>query len=111
MDFKIFVAQSWGFAILIFVIMKNDNKRKQVWWAPALQMFTRLSVWVIGPVIMALIIGKYLDGYFHSTPWIFLGLTAFAFIISIFKIIVELSTHLKKIAEHEEKNKKDEKDN
>lgn len=57
------------------------------------------------PVILALGIGKYLDGKYDTAPWIFLGLTAIAFLISLFSIRKNVVGYIRKI-EKEEKAKK-----
>ncbi len=49
-------------------------------------VFTEISGWIAGPVIMAVILGKYLDGKFGTTPWIFIGMTGIAFLVSMWNI-------------------------
>ena len=46
---------------------------KQAWWYPALQMFSEMSAWIVGPLLLALLLGKYLDKIFHTKPWFFIG--------------------------------------
>jgi len=84
-----------------------DNKNnKQLWWQPAMVMFANISGWIVGPIILALIVGKYLDKKYDSDPWFFIGLTAVAFFISIFGILKILMKYIKEI-EREAKEKKD----
>ncbi len=77
------------------------NEPKQInnkpWWEPAVEIFSQVSGWIAGPIVFALILGKYLDGRFHTKPWIFLGLTTLAFIISSFGIVKVVSRYMKKI--------------
>ncbi|MEK6827087.1 MAG: AtpZ/AtpI family protein, partial [Nanoarchaeota archaeon] len=70
---------------------------------PAVELFRRGSGSIIVPVVLALIIGKYFDNRLGTKPWIFLGLTLIAFIISSYSIIRTVSLYMKKI---EEENKK-----
>ncbi|HEY4503224.1 MAG TPA: AtpZ/AtpI family protein [Candidatus Paceibacterota bacterium] len=88
---------------------KNNNlplqEEDKVKWKQAIEIFSQVSTWIVGPIIVALILGKYLDGRFDTKPWIFLGLTSFAFIISAFGIIREVSKYMKKIAEETPSNK------
>jgi F0F1-type ATP synthase assembly protein I len=86
-------------------IMVNDNNVKQAWWYPAVNMFVRISGWIIGPIIIALVLGKFLDTFFGTKPWIFVFLTSIAFMFSLFKLINEMSIQIKKIEkDKQEKN-------
>jgi len=74
-----------------------EKKNDKLWWKPAIVIFGNVSSWIIGPIILALIIGKYLDKKYDSDPWFFLGLTGVAFFISIFGIVKILKKYLKEI--------------
>ncbi|MFA6251587.1 MAG: AtpZ/AtpI family protein [Candidatus Paceibacterota bacterium] len=84
----------------------NNSDNKQLWWQPAVLMFTNISGWIVGPIILALIVGKYLDKRYNSEPWFFLGLTGLAFLVSIFGILKIMIKYIKQI-EKEAKEKKD----
>ena len=71
----------------------------------ALEIFGEVSAWIAAPIIIALIAGKALDRKFESEPWIFLGLTAIAFLISIAGIWRILAKYIKNL-EQELKEKK-----
>lgn len=73
------------------------------WWKPGVEIFTQVSGWIAGPIVLALIVGKYLDGRFDTKPWIFLGLTGLAFFISIFGIMRVVGKYMKKISEENNK--------
>jgi len=81
----------------------NKPNKNNIWWKPAIEIFSRVSGYIIGPIILALIVGKYLDTRFGTKPWIFLGLTGIAFIISSFSIVRTVGKYMKEI---EEENKK-----
>lgn len=83
--------------------MVDDNRDNQ-WWKPGVEIFSQVSGWIAGPIILALVVGKYLDGRFDTKPWIFMGLTGFAFLISSFGIVKVVSRYMKKI-EQENKDK------
>ena len=70
-----------------------------------MMMFANVSGWIAGPIIIALIVGKYLDKKYNSDPWFFLGLTAIAFFISIFSIVRIMMKYIREI-EKEAKEKK-----
>ena len=82
----------------------NDNKNKDLWWKPAVMIFSNVSAWIAGPIILALIVGKYLDRRYGTAPWFFIGLTIISFIISIGAIWKILNKYIKDL-EKEEKNK------
>lgn len=74
-------------------------------WGVALAFFAKISAWVAVPIIGALFLGRYLDSRFQTKPWIFLGLTGIAFIISLIGILKESREYLRDI---EVKAKQDE---
>ena len=83
----------------------NKDQNKELWWRPAMMMFANVSGWIAGPIIIALIVGKYLDKKYNTDPWFFLGLTAIAFFISIFSIVRIMMKYIREI-EKEAKEKK-----
>ena len=56
------------------------------WWSDALNIFSKITAWVAIPVVIAILLGKYLDIRWGSKPWAFLSLTGIAFIISMIAI-------------------------
>jgi len=80
--------------------------KKQVWWQPAIIMFARLSAWIIGPVIVGLFIGKWLDNKYQSKPWLFLLSMAIAFVISIVGLIKNTKDEYEKIEAADKLKKK-----
>lgn len=68
---------------------KESNKNSNVgsWWQAGLALFLRLSSWIVFPIIAAVFIGKYLDKFFNTTPWLFLLCVIVAFTFSITMII------------------------
>lgn len=77
------------------------NMNNNPLWKLGLEIFSQVSGWIVGPVIAALVLGKYLDGRYGTKPWIFLGLTGFAFLVSTFGIVKIVSQYIKKIAEED----------
>ncbi len=61
---------------------KND-----IWWKTGVQIFSDISTWIIVPVILALIIGKYLDNKYNTKPWIFFILIILSFLLSAYGIV------------------------
>lgn len=85
--------------------MSNKNNQKISWWQPGIVLFVQLSAWIGGPVIIAIIIGKYLDKKFHSDPWLFLLSVGISFFISI-AMIVRIGLNEMNISEDSEKDNK-----
>jgi F0F1-type ATP synthase assembly protein I len=79
------------------------------WWQKGLNLFVRLSAWIAAPVLLAVLVGKWLDTKFNSEPWLFLATVGLSFVVSMFGLIKEASQEFKKINAAEDKNKTDEK--
>jgi F0F1-type ATP synthase assembly protein I len=76
----------------------EEEKKKQVNnWAPAIQIMTEVSTWIIGPIVIALIAGKALDSHFGTSPVIFLSLTGLAFLITCFGMYRVVKNYMKTI--------------
>jgi len=81
---------------------------KNIWMKYGLQIFVQSSLWIAGPVIAALLIGRWLDGKYDKAPWFFLSLTLVAFIISSFGIGITGIKFMKRIENEAKANKLDE---
>jgi F0F1-type ATP synthase assembly protein I len=86
-----------------------DNKNI-AWWKPGLVIFSKVSASVAIPIVLALFIGKYLDKKYNSEPWIFLGLTAIAFIISIFSIWRNVKKYIDDLEKKEKEKRESQKE-
>jgi len=67
--------------------MENKEKSNIAWWQPGLVLFMRLSAWIAVPVIVAIFVGKKLDKFFNSAPWLFLACVCASFVISMVMIV------------------------
>jgi F0F1-type ATP synthase assembly protein I len=83
--------------------MTNQDKNL---WRDGLVIFARLSGWVVGPVIIALLLGKWIDRKYQTDPWGTLVCVLFFFIISSVGIVQESMKEMKRIEEEENFNKK-----
>jgi len=81
-----------------------EKKPQKSLWQPALTIFAEVTGWIVAPVIIALFLGKYLDEKYHTEPWLFLGLTAMAFVISCIGIVIVAGRYIRQI-ERENKEK------
>ncbi len=85
--------------------MSKDNE-KHAWWRPSLIIFSKISVWIIGPVIVAVVLGKFFDNKFHTQHLFFIVLMVLSFTLSIYKIVKETSKQIKNIEIDIENKKK-----
>ena len=85
--------------------MKNDEIIPP-WWRDGLVNFAKVSASIAVPIIIALYLGRYLDIKFGTTPWIFLGLTALAFVVSLVSIYISMVKYIKDLEETEKSGKK-----
>lgn len=87
----------------------SDVSKKEgeaAWWQPSLILFSRLSGWIGGPIIIALFVGKWLDERYDKEPWLFLFSIGIAFTASSIGIVREAQRAMEEIArEGEEKAK------
>ncbi|MCF7845546.1 MAG: hypothetical protein K9M12_02160, partial [Candidatus Pacebacteria bacterium] len=60
-------------------------------------LFLRFSGWIVGPVILALIIGNTIDGRYDSEPWATLTAIGVAFIFSMIGIVKEIKEYKKMV--------------
>ena len=51
-------------------------------WQPYINLFLSFSAWLAGPIIVALLAGNWIDGWYASKPWGTLGCIGIAFIIA-----------------------------
>lgn len=86
----------------------NKKNKNSFWWGPGLAVFAEVTSWIVGPIIIALYIGRFFDNKYNTEPWFFLGFTGLAFFISAYGII-KIATRFIKEAEQEIKKKIDRK--
>jgi F0F1-type ATP synthase assembly protein I len=73
---------------------------KKLNWQLGLKFGLELSGWLIGPIVVALFVGQWLDSQFNSKPIAFLALITIAFIITVKGIL----SQTKKIINEGKKN-------
>lgn len=82
---------------------KKNNQQNNL--GPGLRIFSEISTWVVGPIILALIVGKGLDSHFGTKPWIFLGLAALGFLVTVVGMVKVVKRYGKEIKKAEELSK------
>lgn len=80
----------------------KDAQPNTPWWKPALELFLDVSFWIAGPLVLALILGKWLDQKFGTKPLLLLASLAVSF---IFSNILLLKKGKKAIQEFENESK------
>ena len=81
--------------------MKNES------WALALKVTAKLAGWIAFPVILGTFLGQWLDKKYGTEPWLFLAATGFAFLISMYGLIINALQEFKKIDKEYSENKKE----
>ena len=87
--------------------MNNENIAP--WWKPGVVIAVKISGSIAVPIVLALYIGKYLDNKYNTEPYIFLGSTLIAFLISIFSIWKNIKSYINNLETEKQKKKKLEK--
>jgi len=71
-------------------------------WSSGVKLALTLSGWLVGPLVVALVAGKWLDTTYGTAPWLFLGSTAIAFVITCAGIVFETKRFLSDISQKNE---------
>ena len=76
---------------VVFLTTKNamstEEKPNVPWWQGGMQIFLKLSVWIGGPALAGVLLGKYLDQKYHTQPWLLIICAATAFVVSMMMLI------------------------
>lgn len=84
----------------IFVAQNEDNLNPNgPWWKPGMQIFSEISTWIAVPIVLALILGKYLDTRYDTKPTILLISVGLAFLISAYGIVKSVRNFMNKLKE------------
>ena len=89
---------------------QRDTQDTKAWWQPAMILFLRMSVWIVVPVVGAIMTGKWFDNRYSSEPWGLLGILGLSFLFSMF-VIVKIVLQEYKSIEREENTTKEENKN
>jgi hypothetical protein len=85
--------------------MNENTTHKQAWWMPAFMIFTRISGWIVFPVVASLFTGKWLDERFGTGQKMFILCMVLSFIISSVAIIKISKRYIANLKEEEIKQK------
>jgi len=88
--------------------MKNEETSTKIitpWWRDGVVIFSKVSGYIIVPIILASYIGKSLDQKYNTEPKIFLVSVGIAFVSTILLIWREMRVYKKKIDKEENQQK------
>lgn len=77
------------------MFMDNQN----AWWKNSLLYFSKLSSWIILPIVFALVVGKYLDNHFKTGQLIFYISLGCGFVLSMIGLLKEARVYMKEISQ------------
>ena len=78
--------------------------KEKAYWHDGLVAFFRMSGWIVGPVLPALFLGKWLDSKFGMTPYLLVLSMSIGFFVSCLGILREAKSYNKKVNKSEIKN-------
>ena len=82
---------------------KNKEKDNKAWWHEGITAFAQASGWIAGPIVIALFLGKWLDGRFNTGSRYFYICIAVAFVISNVGMALEVIKYSKKLKKIDKK--------
>lgn len=71
--------------------------KDKAWWQPYIALVLRLSIWITGPVLVGVLLGKWLEDRYGFEPWLFLATVGLSFLVSMFGLIKNTLSEYKKI--------------
>lgn len=77
--------------------MENNDKKGFTFKNEYMKVFTNISAWIVGPVLVSLFVGKYLDRKFNSSPWILGVALALSFTVSMIAIVKIAAKYSKEV--------------
>ncbi len=89
-----------------FVFVEDNNKNlntKGPWWKQGVELFSEVSTWIAVPMVVALILGKWLDAHYGTKPLLFLILAGLGFLVTIFGLVRVVTKYMDKIKKEVEK--------
>lgn len=74
--------------------IKNDLNNKDLWWKPVMFFYVKTTSWIVLPLILAILVGKYV-GKSAGSQFLFLVLMMAGFGITCFGIYREIKKYKK----------------
>jgi F0F1-type ATP synthase assembly protein I len=83
----------------------TSSKKPKLWWQEGLFFFYNISSWIIGPLLLGIIIGKYIDSRFMSSPKYLIISIFVAFIITNIGLFLRVKEYSKKLSDQSKSEK------
>ena len=84
---------------------QQNLNRSEPWWKPGVQIFSEVSSWIFVPIVLALILGKYLDNRWGTKPTMLLISAGLGFLVTAYGIVNVVKNYMKKIKKDESRTK------
>jgi len=91
------------------MVLTDPKKPNSSEWQKGLGLAMQLSGWLIGPLLLALFLGQYLDEKYQTAPLFFLILTGLAFLATAGGMTLETIKYMKGLEKELKKSKSQEK--
>jgi membrane protein DedA with SNARE-associated domain len=69
---------------------------KLPWWQESLSVVSRLSGWILLPLILGTVVGRWLDRKYNSDQKWFFIVIGIAFIVSMIGLVIQARKEMKK---------------
>ena len=80
-----------------------ENNKKNPWFkSEYLSVFSKISAWIVIPVLVSAFVGNYLDRKFNSAPWILGIALAVSFTVSMVAIVRVAKSYDKDVLKEKE---------
>lgn len=79
------------------LLLPKGLAESSAWWAPALLIFGRLSGWILAPLFIGILLGKWLDRKYGTGNLFFLLTISAAFIVSMVGLVKNATEEIRKI--------------
>ncbi len=85
--------------------LKNFGETSETpFWQPGLLMFSRMSSWIVGPIVLAIFLGKWLDKRYDTEPWLFLLTVGIAFTVSMIGLVKDAFKEMDRLTKEDKKD-------
>lgn len=87
----------------------HENRNKNFWRREAFEVFAQASCWIVGPIIIAILLGQWLDERYQKEQWFLVACVTVAFIVTnigLVRMAVKASRKMEKIIKDEKVKQK-----
>ncbi len=77
--------------------MGKEGELKKSEYGDIFLLFIRLSGWIVGPIIIAVLVGIWLDNRYETSPWLLLTTVGISFFVSMVGLVKETLKEYKNI--------------